>query len=59
VAEVFGVQGIRAEGPDGLDAALKEAVDSTSPTLIHVPVGPMPPFRLLIRERMAQRMAVR
>jgi acetolactate synthase-1/2/3 large subunit len=59
VAEVFGVQGIRAEGPDGLDAALKEAVDSASPTLIHVPVGPMPPFRLLIRERMAQRMALR
>jgi acetolactate synthase-1/2/3 large subunit len=57
LAEVFGVQGIRAEGPDGLDAALKEAVDAKAPTLIHVPVGPMPPYRLLVREQMAQRLA--
>ena len=57
LGRVFGVNGVRAEGPAGLDAALREAVDAKAPTLVHVPVGPMPPFRLLIREKMAQRMA--
>lgn len=41
LAEAFGVNGIRAEGPEGLRAALRSALRSGRPTLIEVPVGEM------------------
>ena len=42
LAESFGVEGRRAEGPEGLRAALRDALASDHPTLIEVPVGEMP-----------------
>jgi acetolactate synthase I/II/III large subunit len=41
-AESFGAAGRRAHGPDGLARALKEAFAAREPTVIEVPVGPMP-----------------
>jgi acetolactate synthase-1/2/3 large subunit len=41
-AESFGAAGRRARGPDELRVALREAFRSGEPTLIEVPVGPMP-----------------
>lgn len=41
-AESFGAAGRRARGPDELRVALKEAFAAREPTLIEVPVGPMP-----------------
>lgn len=42
LADVYGARGMRAEGPDAFRAALREALDRRGPTLIHVPVVPMP-----------------
>jgi acetolactate synthase I/II/III large subunit len=42
LADSFGIAGMRAEGPDGLHGALREALASNEPTLIDVPVGEMP-----------------
>ena len=42
LAEAYGVRGMRAFGPDELEAALKRAVASPVPTLIEVPVGELP-----------------
>ena len=56
LAEVFGMAGIRAEGADGLRGALKEAMTVAGPTLIEVPVGPMPMFLQQIRDRLSQRL---
>ena len=45
LAEAYGARGVRAEGPDELEAALKEALAIEAPSLIEVPVGMMPsPF---------------
>ncbi|MCH8848919.1 MAG: thiamine pyrophosphate-binding protein [Chloroflexi bacterium] len=45
LAEAYGVRGVRADGPDALELALREALAIEAPTLIEVPVGPMPsPF---------------
>ena len=41
-AESFGARGMRARGPDELRDALREAFARREPTLIEVPVGPMP-----------------
>jgi acetolactate synthase-1/2/3 large subunit len=41
-AESFGAVGRRAHGPDELRAALRAAFARREPTLIEVPVGPMP-----------------
>jgi acetolactate synthase-1/2/3 large subunit len=41
-AESFGAAGRRARGPDELCTALREAFAAREPTLIEVPVGPMP-----------------
>jgi acetolactate synthase-1/2/3 large subunit len=41
-AESFGAAGRRARGPDELRVALREAFAAREPTLIEVPVGPMP-----------------
>ena len=42
LAEAFGVRGVRAFGPEELEAALQRAVASPVPTLIEVPVGELP-----------------
>jgi acetolactate synthase-1/2/3 large subunit len=42
IAEVYGATGVRVEGADALETALREAVTHRGPTLIEVPVGPMP-----------------
>jgi acetolactate synthase I/II/III large subunit len=52
LADAFGLVGVRAEGPDGLRAALARALDIDGPVLIEVPVGEMPdPWRLIARVR--------
>ena len=42
LAESFGIAGRRTETPDGLRAALRESFAANQPTLIEIPVGPMP-----------------
>lgn len=42
LAESFGVVGRRAESPAALEMQLTEAFAANEPTLIHIPVGPMP-----------------
>ncbi len=41
-AESFGARGVRAQGPEALESALKEAISIDAPTLIEVPVEMMP-----------------
>ncbi len=49
LAESFGIAGMRAEGPDGLQGALREALATNGPALIEVPVGEMPsPWRMIM-----------
>ena len=47
LAEAFGVRGVRVEGgASELEKAVQESLNIEAPTLIEVPVGPMPnPFR--------------
>ncbi len=59
LAELFGMQGIRAEGAGNLRAAMREAMAHKGPTLIEVPVGPMPMFLRNVRERLSQRLAAK
>jgi acetolactate synthase-1/2/3 large subunit len=42
LAESFGVQGMRARSPEDLRLCLRTALNDGVPTLIDVPVGPMP-----------------
>ena len=42
LAEAYGARGVKAEGPQELESALRESLAIESPTLIEVPVGPMP-----------------
>ena len=42
LAEAYGARGVKAEGPQELESALRESLSIESPTLIEVPVGPMP-----------------
>ena len=45
LADAFGIKGMKAEGPEELKAALKQAIGMDTPVLIEVPLGPMPaPF---------------
>ena len=45
LAEAYGARGVRADGPEALESAISEAIKVEAPTLIEVPVGPMPsPF---------------
>ena len=45
LAEAYGARGVRATDPDALESAITEAFGIEAPTLIEVPVGPMPsPF---------------
>lgn len=53
-AASFGCAAVRAETPGELGVALKAALDEPRPTVIHVPVGPMPspwPFILMPKVR--------
>ena len=46
LADAYGVNGVRVEGPEALEAALKSALDIDAPSLIEIPVGMMPsPFK--------------
>jgi acetolactate synthase-1/2/3 large subunit len=42
LADAFGVTGRRAEGPAELETQLGEAIKANEPTLIEIPVSPMP-----------------
>ncbi|MFZ0218439.1 MAG: thiamine pyrophosphate-dependent enzyme [Candidatus Dormiibacterota bacterium] len=42
LAAAFGVRGIRAESPEGLGQALREALDVDGPVLVEVPMPPVP-----------------
>ena len=45
LAEAYGARGLRAEGPEALESAIKDAIAGNRPTLIEVPVSMMPtPF---------------
>ena len=49
LADSFGMNGIKANGPEGLRDALKSALKSNGPTLIEVPVGEMPSTWSILR----------
>ncbi|MSQ27633.1 MAG: thiamine pyrophosphate-binding protein [Dehalococcoidia bacterium] len=44
LADAFGVQGMRAGSPQELTASISQALSDNKPTLIEVPVQPMPPL---------------
>jgi len=45
LAEAYGARGMKASGPDQLEASIKDAISGNRPTLIEVPVEMMPtPF---------------
>ncbi len=48
IADAFGVVGRRTETASGLQTAIEESMKANEPTLIEIPVGPMPnPWRTL------------
>ena len=48
LAEAYGVKGVQAGSPEALESALRECLAHDGPSLIEVPVGPMPtPFERL------------
>ena len=48
LAEAFGITGRRTETASGLQTAIEESIKAQEPTLIEIPVGPMPnPWRTL------------
>ena len=55
LGEVFGVQGLRAVGPDELRSALRMALAHDGPSLIEVPVGKMPMIFAHMEARAAAR----
>jgi acetolactate synthase I/II/III large subunit len=57
LAEVFGMPGVKAETPEALTGALREALTHDGPVMIEVPVGPMPNYQRGLRERVAERLA--
>ncbi len=57
LAEVFGMPGVRAETPDALTSALRDALTHDGPVMIEVPVGPMPNYQRGLRERIAEKLA--
>jgi acetolactate synthase-1/2/3 large subunit len=57
LGEVFGMPGVRAETPEQLTGALREALAHDGPVMIEVPVGPMPNFQRGLRERLAEALA--
>jgi len=55
-AESFGAAGRRARNPDELRVALREAFAAREPTLIEVPVGPMPsPWEFILMPKVRGR----
>ena len=40
LAEAYGVRGVRADGPDALELALKEALADARPNLVNVMIDP-------------------
>ena len=45
LAEAYGARGVRVEGPEALESAIREAITIDAPSLIEVPVQMMPtPF---------------
>jgi acetolactate synthase-1/2/3 large subunit len=52
LADSFGMLGLRADGPDELGGALRQALDHDGPVLIEAPVGEMDdPWPVLMRAR--------
>lgn len=51
LADSFGVQGMRAQGPEELRSCLRQALAEDAPALIHVPVGPMPAWNFDMSRR--------
>ena len=49
LADSFGMEGIRANGPEGLREALRHALKKDMPTLVEVPVGEMPSTWSILR----------
>jgi acetolactate synthase-1/2/3 large subunit len=48
LAEAYGAQGLRAENPGALAAAIRRGFDHNGPTLIEIPVGDLPsPWHLI------------
>ena len=46
LADAYGARGVRADGPDGLERAIRDSIPVARPTLIEIPVGMMPyPFQ--------------
>lgn len=54
LAKSFGMLGIKAETPDALRAALREAFAARGPALIHVPVGELPDIWKLVQRPPSQ-----
>ena len=54
-----GMPGVRAETPEALTGALREALTHAGPVMIEVPVGPMPNYHRIVRERVAKQLAER
>lgn len=48
LADAFGVAPFRAESPDALRSAIKEAYDLNGPSLIEVPIGEVPSMNSLL-----------
>ena len=42
LAQAYGAVGVRADGPEQLESALREGLESPVPTLIEVPLEMMP-----------------
>jgi acetolactate synthase-1/2/3 large subunit len=55
LGEVFGLQGLRAIGPDELRSALRAALAHDGPSLIEVPVGEMPMIFSRVEARLSGR----
>ena len=39
LARSFGALGVRVDSPEGIEAAVREALDAPQPTVIHVPIA--------------------
>ena len=59
LAEAYGLQGMRAKDPEELRVALRAALAGGEPTLIEVPVGPMPQMQTVMAQVQAAAPAAR
>jgi acetolactate synthase-1/2/3 large subunit len=53
LADAFGIRGARADTPEDLARALREALRADEPALIAVPVGEMPSIQSVLRAQQA------